>query len=221
MIGKTFGKWIVLKQAESIKGTKHYECMCECGTIKIKSGTELRAGKGLQCRLCKNAELYNPDREIGKKYGKWTIIRFLDVHNRYQRYETICDCGTKGIHLASELRSEKSKQCILCHNRENAQNNRKHGREGKLIYMIWNAMHQRCKNEKVRSYRWYGARGISVCERWNSFDNFLIDMGFRPEGMTLDRINNDGNYEPGNCRWVTHKENCNNRVKRKNIPTDT
>lgn len=79
---------------------------------------------------------------------------------------------------------------------------------------IWHHMKQRCFNKKSGHYRHYGARGITVCDRWkDSFDNFYEDMGSRPYKMQLDRINNDGNYEPGNCRWATPKENGNNKRK--------
>jgi hypothetical protein len=71
-------------------------------------------------------------------------------------------------------------------------------------------MIQRCSNSKSPVYRYYGARGITVCDRWKVFVNFLADMGEKPKGKQLDRINNDGNYEPGNCRWITHWEQCRN-----------
>ena len=92
----------------------------------------------------------------------------------------------------------------------------KHGhspRNGKLspTYRSWKAMKMRSQNPNHKDYKYYGARGIRVCERWQDFVNFLEDMGEKPDGLTLDRINNDGDYELGNCRWTTRKEQVHNR----------
>lgn len=78
-------------------------------------------------------------------------------------------------------------------------------------YNTWDNMIQRCENENRREYKWYGARGIKVCPQWHDFATFFADMGERPKGLTLDRVNNDGNYEPGNCRWATSEEQAANR----------
>jgi hypothetical protein len=215
MLGKIFHKWTVINEATTDKPGKWYECLCECGNIRIKAGTELRAGRGKQCADCQYQIRFDPCKEIGKRYGKWTIIRFIDIHRKLMRYEAECDCGIRGIHVAADLRAGKSGQCTACHNRENAQNNIKHGRHKDSIYKIWHAILQRCNNIKSTAYKWYGARGIKVCNRWLKFENFLQDMGERPDGLQIDRINNNGNYEPNNCKWVTPKENSNNTRKSK------
>lgn len=87
----------------------------------------------------------------------------------------------------------------------------KHGWSATPTYRTWSSMHSRCEDEGNASYSRYGGRGIVVCERWNVFENFLADMGERPDGMTLDRIDNDGSYEPSNCRWATKAEQERNK----------
>ena len=98
--------------------------------------------------------------------------------------------------------------------------NYKHGHHvnGKpsLTYRSWQNMKTRCLNPNHPRFKNWGGRGIKVCERWMDFTNFLADMGEKPEGLTLDRINNDGNYEPGNCRWATRKQQVQNRRDQKN-----
>jgi hypothetical protein len=81
-----------------------------------------------------------------------------------------------------------------------------HGSTNSPEYHAWGGMRQRCLNPKNRRWKDYGGRGITICARWASFENFLSDMGFKPKGTSLDRVNNDGNYEPSNCRWATPKE---------------
>ncbi len=87
----------------------------------------------------------------------------------------------------------------------------KHGMFGTSVYRVWVNMKARCFNPKDPRYASYGGRGITVCNRWRSFENFYADMGDRPPGLSIDRIDNDGNYEPGNCRWATRSEQQRNK----------
>lgn len=125
-------------------------------------------------------------------------------------WKCLCDCGKTAICLGESLRTNHTKSCGCLHLEKNRTNNLLHGhnRVGKRSpeYKSWDAMTQRTSNPNFIDYKNYGGRGIAVCERWRKFENFLADMGARPDGMSLDRINNDGNYEPGNCRWATRMQ---------------
>ncbi len=116
-----------------------------------------------------------------------------------------CDCGTVRNVSRFDLLSGKSKSCG-CLSR-----NKKHGYSETKIYDVWSKMRSRCLNKNDKRFSDYGGRGIKICKRWDRFENFLKDMGDRPEGRQIDRIDNDGNYEPSNCRWATRKENSSNK----------
>lgn len=96
----------------------------------------------------------------------------------------------------------------------------KHGMEGTPTYNSWSSMIQRCTNPHAHNYKYWGGRGISVCERWLKFENFLEDMGERPEGLTLDRVDTHRDYGPSNCRWATHVEQARNRTNTKLTEAD-
>jgi len=143
-----------------------------------------------------------------KRFGKLVII---DKSKKQDKFGNMywwcqCDCGKSTYVSTGNLKSGNTKSCG-CLNREKGSKKRiKHGMARTRIYKVWFAMKNRCQNPNVWNYERYGGRGIRVCDRWQNFINFWFDMGDRPEGTTLDRKDNEGNYEPGNCRWATPKE---------------
>ena len=152
---------------------------------------------------------------IGRKFHRMLIVEFAGrAANKSILVRCQCDCGNfKVVRLCALARSE-IKSCG-CYRREFSAAQKttlKHGRSHSPTYKSWTAMKVRCLNVNHVAYEAYGGRGINICQRWHdSFENFLEDMGERPIGYSLDRIDPDGNYEPGNCRWATARIQGNNR----------
>jgi len=152
----------------------------------------------------------------GGKFNRWTVVCSTDERssNGGVMWLCVCDCGTERTVKGSDLAGGLSKSCG-CIQKEVTSENIKHGHNRKekrsRTYQTWRDMLGRCRNKNHRGYKRYGGRGILVCDSWiGSFEAFLSDMGERPEGKTIDRIETDGNYEPSNCKWSTPKEQANN-----------
>lgn len=154
---------------------------------------------------------------IGKKYGRLTVISLNRRDDRrIYHWNCICDCGAHKIVRGWELRCGNTQSCG-CFQLERVTKHghaRLHKPETKE-YKCWKNMKSRCLNPGAVGYKNYGGRGIKICDRWlNSYENFFEDVGFAPtDKHSIDRIETNGNYEPGNCRWATKKEQINNQRK--------
>lgn len=151
---------------------------------------------------------------VGMQFNYLKVLEFYGRNKHKKKlYKSYCTrCGNEKIMIGTEVKNGYSKSCG-CLNK--VSHSKKHGMTGTLIYNKWKGMKQRCYNSNYDFYSAYGGRGIKVCDEWkDDFMQFYKDMGDVPfEGAELDRINNDDDYKPSNCRWVSHEENSNNRRK--------
>ncbi len=214
MIGQKFGEWTVLELIGKNKYyEKFYKCVCDCGNTSNVRASLLKIGKSKRCRSCKyrlHGQKLIKLISFGEKIGNWTVLGRSNI-NKYQQvhYDCLCECGKVSSISSSSLRRKRSFSCRGCINKKIFTT---HGKNDHYLYRTWTSIKQRCYNLNNEKYKYYGGRGINICDRWlNNFDNFINDIGERPIGTSLDRIDNDGNYEPTNCKWVDKKEQTRNR----------
>lgn len=147
------------------------------------------------------------DGQIGQRFGHLVVLGAQWCPRKATTVALVrCDCGTEKAMLPENLRSGRSRSCGCMR----VQWARTHGLSRTPEYAVWDQMRRRCARPTHPEYPNYGGRGIRVCNRWLRFENFYADMGPKPVGASLDRIDNDGHYEPGNCRWTTAVVQANN-----------
>lgn len=158
---------------------------------------------------------YSCEIPIGTKFGR---LSFEGLSHRCEKskqwyWKCRCDCGNESVVMSGNVRAGRSNSCGCLQKELAGSYNRSHGMSGKRIHVIWKNMRQRCLNPKNPRYIDYGGRGVKICESWlESFESFYKDVGNPPSELhSLDRIDNDGNYEKSNVRWATNPEQSGNR----------
>ena len=152
----------------------------------------------------------------GMRFGRLSVKRKSNPKKGYHgsMWECVCECGNTTIVNAQNLKSGNTTSCGCYGAEQRIKSVKKHGETGTRLYRIWKAMHTRCYNEKSPAYRYYGSRGIRVCDGWINnfadFQNWSMSHGYR-DNLTIDRIDVNGNYSPDNCRWVTMAEQNKNK----------
>lgn len=205
------------------RGASFYHCKCDCGTICTVKTLNLRRGATRSCG-CLQQETRSANYALplssGDKFGRLTVLRFSHSSGRGLRiWECRCECGNTVFAKALDLKRKAVRSCG-CLRTEILKKPKTHGMAYSRLNGIYRKMKQRCYNPKIKNYRNYGSRGITVCDEClNGFEPFMewaINNGYSEE-LTLDRVNNDGAYSPENCAWRTYKEQGNNRRGNKHL----
>lgn len=160
--------------------------------------------------------------DIGKKFGRLVCVGYGPVYiapsgKTHRTLRCVCDCGGEKTALAASIRASRTASCGCAY----ANRPTKHGRATRSqrggTYNSWAQMRSRCNNKNVPEFKHYGGRGIKVCDRWASFELFLADMGERPPGTSIDRLDVNGDYRQDNCRWATRREQSLNTTRSRRI----
>lgn len=220
IIGKKFNRLTVIRKTEEKdnKGRELWECKCDCGNILKASYRQLSHNEIKSCGCLREENRryrkeHALDYMIGKKYGRLTVLKRVDLDRKEPTVLCRCDCGNEIKVSANSLRTGNTKSCGCIAHEILMYRNIRHGLHGTKLYGVWKAIRQRCNNPNCDDYKWYGMKGVKVCEEWEDFKNFYdwaMNNGYK-EGLTIDRISFDGDYCPENCRWITIQEQQENK----------